>query len=283
MLTTYMVSRIFNNFFNGVAPGSPATWYFGGFPVSPIRTGGGTESQYPNYARAQLTAGASAFPNATGTNIVTASNGLPLSFPTPGAGASEQWNAIGMFDAATGGNLWAYLPITTLLNISAGVPIQVALNELIFQWTLNANGGLTTFAAQQALNGILQKKFLWPSGVPANWYLAGMTGNPTIAGGGVESTRPGYARALIVNATQGFTPMGGTNPMSNGNVVPINFPVLGGSGTTQWTAWALFDSPTLGSGNMVEFGILQTPLTINPGSQPQFPIGSIQAISTGTT
>jgi hypothetical protein len=273
--TNYASTIILNSVLAGQPRGTLTTWYLAGFKVAPTAAGGGTESTYTNYARVAIAANGANFPNATGTSTVQVANGAAFLFPAAGAGTSESWTALGLFDAPTGGNLWTFYPCSA--SLTASTVIQVGIGELVTEIVLNTNGGLTTYGAQQILNGYLRRSAFSP---PSNWYLAGYTANPTIAGGGTESTRTGYARVLIPADLTDWPSASGTNPITQSNGNTVNFNPLGGSGTETWLGWSLNDALT--AGNSWMFGLLSG-LVVGNGSQVQFPVGSLQEILTSTT
>jgi hypothetical protein len=274
MFTSYAMIKILNGIFQGAITSNPATLYFGGFPVAPTRAGGGTESQYPNYARPGLTATVANWANPAGASVVSIANNVAILFPQAGAGTSENWPAIAHFDALTGGNMWAYYLIPSNPPLGQGSIIQIGVGELVGQIALNTNGGFTTYAAMNILACMYQKKSV-ALGL-TNLYLGGFTTPPTIAGTGTESG--GGSRVSIPCNPANWTGASGTNPVVSSNTNPATFPVL--NVTETWVGWALFDSPTPGTGNMWHFGVLQTPINVNNNS-PSFPIGSIQPIMTG--
>lgn len=281
MFTTYAMTKILNGIFQGAGTTNPATLYFGGFPVAPTRSGGGTESGYVNYLRQGVTANLTNFPAATGTLTVLTTNAGAILFPSAGAGTSENWQATAHFDAASGGNMWAYYSIPSNPALVPGTIIQIGVGELSGQIALSPSGGFTTYAASQILACIYSKKAVVPPGI-TNFYFAGFTSNPTVAGGGNESLAAGYVRLVIPIAAASWSAASGANPVSCANLNPLTFPLL--TGNEKWVGWALYDAATPGTGNMWAFGLLQTPISIVPGgSQPSFPVGSIQPIMTGTT
>lgn len=266
------MQKMLNGIFQGTATANPATLFFAGFPIAPTRAGGGTESQYTNYSRPSQAANQTNYPAPTGTSIVSIKNAFAILFPSPPAPTSETWNAIAQMDAATGGNMWAYY---ALANLPVYPPIQVGVGELVGEIVLNANGGLTTFAATNILECLYQKKSVAPG--LTDLYLAGFTSNPTIAGGGTESSAG--VRVDIPCIPANWAAASGTNPVVTSNNHVLTFPTLPVVET--WVGWALLDQPTPGTGNMWAFGLLPTPLPVN-NNQPSFAVGSIQPICTGT-
>jgi len=124
------------------AADAPATWYVALFTVAPGETGGGTEVSGGGYARV-------AVPNdsvnwdllpagATDANLdgvaddAIIKNKLDIVFPQ----ATVDWGTVthwGLFDAATGGNLWIYAPLTTAVTITASSTPKFAAGALSYQ------------------------------------------------------------------------------------------------------------------------------------------------------
>lgn len=113
--TNYLENKIIDWLFRGQAFTPPATLHFALFTVAPGEAGGGTEVTGGSYARqgvaATLTnwagtqsAGSTVASSGTGG---TTSNNVVITFPAPTA----NWGsvvAVGVFDAATAGNLLLY-------------------------------------------------------------------------------------------------------------------------------------------------------------------------------
>ena len=77
----------------------------------------GVEVTGGSYARVAVTNNATTWPNSTGTNPATKSNGIVITFPTPTA----NWGtvlAFAVYDAATVGNelVWATLTVNRTIN-----------------------------------------------------------------------------------------------------------------------------------------------------------------------
>lgn len=111
----YTEKKILDLIFGNTAYSIPATLYIGLFTVTPADDGtGGTEVTGGSYARVALTNNTTNFPNATGGDPSTKSNGIAVTFPA----ATANWGTVvgvGIFDASTSGNLlcWNSLIGTT--------------------------------------------------------------------------------------------------------------------------------------------------------------------------
>ena len=102
---------------------------------------------------------------------------------------------------------------------------------------------------------------------PAALYVALYTTAPTDSGGGQEVNTGGYARQAVTFGA----PTGGS-PSQIANDAQVQFP----EATADWStivAAGLFTAST--GGNLVCWGNLTTPKTINTGDQAVFNVGSI--------
>jgi hypothetical protein len=112
---------------SAAAGSGPTSLYVGLFTATPSDTGGGTEVSGGSYARVAITsslanwAGTQAAAStvaSSGTTGTTSNNGA-VTFTTPTA----SWGTItsfGVFDAASGGNLLIYGPLTTSKTVNNG-------------------------------------------------------------------------------------------------------------------------------------------------------------------
>jgi hypothetical protein len=104
--------------------GLPAigTTYIALYTVIPTdANASGTEVTGGSYARVAFTNNTTNWPNASGTNPSTKSNGVAITFPAPTA----NWGTVvglAVYDAATVGNELAWAPLTTALTINNGNP-----------------------------------------------------------------------------------------------------------------------------------------------------------------
>jgi hypothetical protein len=98
----------------------PTAWYVGLYTVAPTDSGGGTEVSGFDYARVSVTL------SVTGD---TATNGSALEWAT----ATGTWGtvvAVGVFDAASAGNLIAYGNLTTSKTITTGDVFRISAGNL---------------------------------------------------------------------------------------------------------------------------------------------------------
>lgn len=125
--TNYFENLIIDHVFRAQALSLPAAWHFALFTVAPTEAGGGTEVTGGSYARVGVTRSLANFAGTQGLTTTTASTGTTgttannaaITYPAPTA----NWGtvvAIGVFDAATGGNMCFYGALSTNRTINNG-------------------------------------------------------------------------------------------------------------------------------------------------------------------
>ncbi len=126
------------------APAAP-TFYAGLFTTTPTDTGtvGGTAdgvemtttsgaTGYPAYARVVDTFGGITTANVTPLNDATGQeiqNSAALAWAANNGSATVTVTAIGVWDAATGGNLWDYIPLASPQQVSMSSAFAVAASS----------------------------------------------------------------------------------------------------------------------------------------------------------
>jgi hypothetical protein len=131
-LTDFAAKKIVNALMNGASLGAPGTWYLALFTAVPTAAGGGTEASYSGYARLPIVANTTDFPTATGATTISISNGVLEQFAAAGTGASATDVGWGLFDASTGGNMWFFGTMTSLV-ISSGIIVQFSAGEITLE------------------------------------------------------------------------------------------------------------------------------------------------------
>jgi hypothetical protein len=120
--STYLANKLLDLPVGAVAFTAPATLYFGLYNSAPTAGGGGQEVAGGSYARATLSNNTTNFPAATSG---AKSNATAITWPT----ATAAWNsvvAVGVFDAATGGNLLYFATISSKTvdsNDTVSIPV----------------------------------------------------------------------------------------------------------------------------------------------------------------
>jgi hypothetical protein len=120
--SNFLENALLNRIFNGGTLTLPSTLYIGLFTAAPSDAGGGTEVSGNNYSRLAVSANTTNFPTTTTSTI---QNALTLTFAIP----SGNWGTvthIGIFDAATAGNLlvWGALNQSRIITSSADVKLN---------------------------------------------------------------------------------------------------------------------------------------------------------------
>ena len=110
----YLEDKVLDHVFGGTAYTAPGTLYVALYTSAPSDTGGGTEVSGGSYARKSMAA-----MTVSGTSPTTATNGAAVEFVT----ATGTWGTVthvGVFDAATSGNLMAWAALTASKAVSSG-------------------------------------------------------------------------------------------------------------------------------------------------------------------
>jgi hypothetical protein len=149
----------------------------------------------------------------------------------------------GLFDAETGGNLWAVFPLADSQPVGIGDPLVIEPAGISF--ALGLSGGLTNYGSNKLIDLIFRAEvYTWP----ANTYLAYTTSLPTNASPGLEpSSGTGYARAEIETS---FTEWSGTDSPTSTD------PSTGESGRMVNINQITFPVPTFAQGDAVGFMLM---------------------------
>lgn len=116
----YLENKVLDHVFGGSAYTAPATLYLALYTVAPTDAGGGTEVSGGSYARQTCAFTVSG-------NL--ASNTTAVEWPV----ATGTWGtvvAVGVFDAATSGNLLAYGNLTSSKSIASGDVFRIPAGDL---------------------------------------------------------------------------------------------------------------------------------------------------------
>jgi len=122
----YLENELLDHVLGNSAYTAPATVYVALYTVAPTDAGGGTEVTGGSYARVAVTNNATNWPAASGG---AKSNGTAITFPT----ATADWGtvvAMGILDAATGGNLLYWADLTASKTVNNGDTASFAVGEL---------------------------------------------------------------------------------------------------------------------------------------------------------
>lgn len=127
---------------------------------------------------------------------------------------------------------------------------------------------MTDFLESALCNAVLRGT-PYTGAAAGNLRLGLFVSSPTETGSaGTEVSYSGYARQPIT--------FGALSGGVSSNDAVVTFPALpNGNPTITATHWGLFDGTT-GGANMILYGALTTPKTLEQNDQPSFPIGSLQ-------
>jgi len=120
-ITDYYEGKIIEHMLRNQAFTPPATIYLALYTVAPTDTGGGTEVSGGGYARQSFTL--------TAATAGSTSNSADIVFPT----ATADWGtivAVGIFDAATAGNLLWYGNLSTSKTVLNGDTFKILAGNL---------------------------------------------------------------------------------------------------------------------------------------------------------
>ncbi len=120
----YLEDKLLRHVFTNTSYTSPTTIYVALYTVAPTDAGGGTEVSTTSTGYARQTGAFSV--SGTGT---TATNSAAIEYPT----ATSNWGtivAVGLFDAASTGNLLAWADLTTNRTIGSGDIFRIPAGSL---------------------------------------------------------------------------------------------------------------------------------------------------------
>lgn len=126
-LSNFLENKVIDQLFRGQAYTFPSTLYVGLFTAAPSDSGGGTEVSGGSYARVSVTASLANWAGTQAAGSTTASSGtsgttsnnIAVTFPAPTA----NWGSVthvGIFDAATSGNLLIHGALTIPKTVNNG-------------------------------------------------------------------------------------------------------------------------------------------------------------------
>jgi hypothetical protein len=127
--SNYIQAKVLALLFGDTSYSIPGTYYAALLTAAPTNAGGGTEVSGGSYARVAITNNTTNFPAPTGTSPTTSSNGTVITFPT----ATADWGtcvAMGLYDAATSGNLIVWASLTESKPVDNGDTASWAASAL---------------------------------------------------------------------------------------------------------------------------------------------------------
>ena len=271
-LTNYGENKLVD-VIRGQALSLPGSWY-----LSLLSAGDDASlTEISGYARQPVTRSLAAWAGTQGAGTIVASTGTShrtsnnsaVNFGT--AAGAVTVNAIGMHDALTAGNAWAWAPLVAPLVLALNDPIEFDPGSI--EWTLGATGGLSDWLSNRLIDLLWRAQaYTWPN----NQFCRLMTTAPSNAGGGTEVSGGSYAAQAIASTLTAWagTQGDGTTAPSNGTSgkTSNNDPVIFPSPSAGWGTVSHFRLDDAASGgNMLFWGAMDAPRTVTGGGpQPRF-------------
>lgn len=215
----------------------PSSWYVGALSASGDPAANITELSWTGYARVPVLRSLAKWAGTQGSGTTTASSGSThtttnnevIDFGTPGS-TGGTCRAIGLFDAATGGNCWMTAQLTSFVSIVSGTPFPVDVGTVSF--ALGTTGGMSDYLANKLVDLIWRgQAYTWPATLYAALYAtapgngddtSGEVAVASYAREPIASTLTAWSGTQLAGSTSASTGTGGE--MSNNNVVTFPTP-----------------------------------------------------------
>lgn len=258
-LSDYCEAALLNQLFGGTPYNTPTNLYFGYMVGAPGEAGPGAEPNFGGYQRVTVTNNTQNFA-ITSNQIKQNTTEIQFSEASSNHGLVV---ALGVWDSPTSGNMLAYFPLATPVNISVGDAMKVPVGSITLQFEA---GGLSNHVKNGLLNMLLGGI---PFSAPGTHFFALSTTTPTDAVAGTEPSTGGYARVAIANTSINFPPTSvGTKILGS----DVNFPEsTGNQGTV--THVQIFDAAS--GGNYLGRYALSGSQAITTGTIPVIPANSL--------
>jgi len=262
----------------GTAPTYPASWFIG--LLSAAADGSFTEVTGANLARVSVARSLAKWAGTQGAGTTLASNGTShttsnnddIAFGTATANLAAPATHLGLFDALSGGNLWAYLPIPDgALTVLLGDEPLFAAGTV--QFVVGAAPGCSNYMSNKLVDEFFRAQaYAWP----ATTYEALFTVSPGDNDTGTEVAGGSYARVGVASSTAAWsgTQSAGSTSASSGtsgessNNAAITFPAP----TADWGAVVAGGTRDASSGgNLLLWGDFASPRSIvSGGAAPSY-------------
>ncbi len=243
-LTNFSEGKILSAL-NGANITAPTTMYAAALLSNPGETGAGVEITYTGYVRKPISFSAPAYDDAD--KKMKMSNTADVVFPKSDR-ITGDITYLGLFDAETGGSMWAYMLLDEPVQVRDGVAPIILAQE----WGYASEGDFSKAFKTKYLNlfrGVNLTGF--------SPHMALFNGNPE--SGGVELSGLGYARFPVAFTSPAVQPSGESMISNSGSVTS---PRAGESwGTLSYTA--ITDS--LSGGALVAFKVYDPSLNMSRG------------------
>jgi hypothetical protein len=257
VISDYLEAKILNHVLRNTAYTSPGTSvYVSLHTANPTDVGNGAEVSGGSYARVQVTAW-----NAPSSRATANTNGI--TFPT----ATGSWGTVthvGIWDAASAGNLLFYGALNVSKTVTSGVTFSIAAGDL----DIALDGEFSTYLSHALLNHILRNTAYTSPGTSV--YVSLHTATLTAAMTETEVGGNNYAR-VQVTAWDAPSATGGDTENTNA----ILFPTPSGSWGTV-TDVGIFDAASAGNG--LFFSACDASFAPGSGDTVQFAAGALDVV-----
>lgn len=190
--TDYTEDLILKHLLGDTTWTKPGGTHLAGFEVMPSDDGtGATEATYSNYGRTAITQLDATWTLSTITDGQQIVNASSISLPTPSATDGNDLVGIGIYNAASGGDLMCYATLGSNITPTNAVPITWAASAMVWQFT-GVAGRMCDPLAQAILNHIFRTS-TWAR--YTDIFIDLVTTMPNQAGsGGIDYAGNGYAQ-----------------------------------------------------------------------------------------
>jgi len=131
---------------------------------------------------------------------------------------------VGLYDASSGGNCWAYAALSTPIVTATAVDVQIAIGNLAF--TLGVGGSMTDYLINKLIDLFFRgQAYAYPV---STWLVAVQTGGGEVGGGVGYSRLELPSTSTDLSGTQGAgttsASTGTAGRISNNNVLAFSDP-----------------------------------------------------------
>lgn len=267
----------------GTEPTYAANWYIG--LLSSAADGSFVEVTGVNLARVAYARSLANWSGSQGAGTTTASSGTShttsnnnaIAFAAASGDLAAPATHLGLFDALSGGNLWAYVPIPTgPLTVLASDAPSIAAGTVEF--VVGEGNGCSDYLSNKLIDEFFRAQaYAWP----AITYQSLYTTAPGNADAGVEVAGGSYARVAVASSMAAWsgTQAAGSTSASSGTSGKSsnNAAVTFAAPTANWgsvTAYGRRDASS--GGNLLVWGSFSSPRSIlNGGATPSFAAGAL--------
>lgn len=229
--SNYFENLMMSLLMGGTGIPAPLNLYLALFASNPGESGSaGTEISYTGYERMPITFDR---PAVSGSGLAIENNTVITFTEAPASSGTVQY--VGIFDQVNGGNMWLYGPLTTPLNIQAGVSPVFQVGALKWTWS----GNLSSYYRGAIMN-VLSERTSLPAFIP---YIGLYNGDPLTSGQELSGSQ--YARMRLSMQESEIQPESGALRYENSN--EITSPTAGTGGWGTLTHIAILDAASGGN------------------------------------